>query len=73
MSGKQTQVGDILRYMTDHGSITPMEALQEFGCMRLASRIHDIKTLGYAVGKKMETRKNRYGKTVSYARYWLEK
>ena len=73
MSEKPNQVRDIIRYMNDHGSITPMEALQEFGCMRLASRICDIKTLGYVVGSKRETRKNRYGRTVSYARYWLER
>lgn len=73
MSVKPNQVRDIIRYMDDHGSITPMEALQEFGCMRLASRICDIKRLGYVVGKRMETRRNRYGRTVCYARYWLER
>ena len=46
-----TQRKDILRYMRERGSITPLEALQHFGCLRLAARIlelreesHDIET-----------------------------
>lgn len=68
----KTQTQEIIRYMHDHGSITSMEAFTEIGCTRLSARIADIKTLGYIVGSKRETHKNRYGRKVSYGRYWLE-
>ena len=36
MNNKKTQCEMILAYMEEVGSITPAEAMQEFGCMRLA-------------------------------------
>lgn len=69
---KETQCNKILDYMEREGSITPLEALREFGCMRLASRITDLKRKGYIIHKEMETAKNRDGEPVRYARYKLE-
>ena len=66
-----TQTEKILRHLEEHGSITPLDALQEYGIMRLASRICDIKRAGVAVEKEIETAKNRYGEPVRYARYRL--
>lgn len=62
----------ILRYMADNGSITPVDAMREFGCMRLAARIADIKADGYEIVKAMENSTNRYGDAVRYARYSLK-
>lgn len=67
-----TQCERILQYIEENGSITQLDALKEFGCMRLASRMCDIKKLGYPVKRKMETAKNRYGEPISYARYTIE-
>ena len=67
-----TQVEKIIDYIETEGSITPLEALREFGCMRLASRITDIKKLGYPVVRQMESSKNRRGEPVRYARYSFE-
>ena len=66
-----TQCEKILDYMRLNGSITQLDALREFGCMRLASRITDLKAQGYDIISKMESNKNRYGDTVRYARYTL--
>lgn len=66
---KMTQCEKILQYIEETGSITPLDAMREFGCMRLASRMCDIKRMGYAVSVKMETGKNRNGGPVRYARY----
>lgn len=66
---KVTQCDRILQYIEENGSITQIDALREFGCMRLASRMCDIKKMGYPVKKEMETAKNRYGEPISYARY----
>lgn len=66
-----TQTEIILRHLEEHGSITQLDALQEYGIMRLASRICDIKRAGVDVIKETETSKNRYGEPVRYARYRL--
>jgi hypothetical protein len=57
--------------MEDHGSVTSREAIEDYGCYRLASRVADIKRLGIPVYSKMEHSHNRYGEPVSYKRYSL--
>ena len=64
-----TQCEKILQYIAENGSITQLEALREIGCMRLASRMCDIKKMGYAVTKTMEVSKNRNGNPVHFAKY----
>lgn len=66
---KMTQCEKILQYIENEGSITPLDAMREFGCMRLASRITDLKRRGYPITRQMETAKNRAGEPVRYARY----
>lgn len=68
-----TQCDKILRHMMDYGSITSLEAMQEYGCMRLASRISDLKSRGIQIQRAMVSGKNRYGETTSYAKYSLKK
>lgn len=67
-----TQKDRILKYLRDFGSITPLDAMADIGCMRLASRISELKGEGYAIRKEMEKGRNRYGQKTSYARYSLE-
>lgn len=69
---KPTQCQLILDYLKHFGSITQYEALRDISCMRLASRISDLRGQGYAIGRRMKTMKNRYGKDVSFAEYYLE-
>lgn len=67
-----TQCKKILRHLQTYGTITPMEALQEYSCFRLGARVHDLKRLGYPVKTEMVTDKNRFGEATHYARYRLE-
>lgn len=67
-----TQCDQILEYMRTFGTITQLDALRDIGCMRLASRISDLRSQGYAIGRRMKTGKNRYGKDVTFAEYYLE-
>ena len=67
-----TQNEKILMYMQDHGSITPLDAMREFGIMRLASRISEMKKAGENITKVTVRDKNRYGETVHYAKYIRE-
>ena len=64
-----TQKEMVIKYINDFGSISPLEALSDLGIMRLASRVTDLKKDGVKIVKAMEKSKNRYGKTVRYARY----
>ena len=64
-----TQCELIQRHLEDYGSITSLEAMQEYGIMRLASRISDLKKLGFPIKKEMVSGENRYGEPTSYAQY----
>lgn len=64
-----TQNDMILRYMREVGPITPVEALQEFGCFRLGARIYDLKRRGIPIRREMVHKVGRYGRLIQYARY----
>lgn len=66
-----TQNERITRHLNDYGSITSLEAMSEYGIMRLASRISDLKQQGLPIVTEMVSGKNRYGETTHYARYSL--
>lgn len=66
---KDTQSKQILEYMKKHGSITPLEALQHIGCLRLSGRIFDLRQEGYRIRTDMErvqTRDNGYAFVAVY-------
>lgn len=69
---RESQCNKVLHFIETEGSITPLDALREFGCMRLASRVSDLKRKGYPIIREMETAKNRYGEPIRYARYRME-
>lgn len=48
-SHSKSQAEKILDYMLSGKAITPIEALDLFGCFRLGARIADIKAKGYLV------------------------
>lgn len=66
-----TQTDRVLMYMRDFGSISPVEAMRDLGCMRLAARISDLKKKGYVIQRDMVSSSNRYGDEVRYAMYRL--
>lgn len=68
-----TQNQRLIEYMTEHGSITPLEAMTELGIMRLASRISDIKAMGYIIDSEMITVKNRFGEDCTVKQYKILK
>ena len=67
-----TQCERILRHLKDYGSITSLEAVTEYGIMRLASRINDLRAEGIAIVSETKTGKNRYGETTHFAVYRLK-
>lgn len=67
-----TQCEKILRHMNDIGNITPMEAMAQYGIMRLGARIWDLKHRGYPIRTVIVRGKNRYGEPTSWASYSME-
>lgn len=68
-----TQRERILRHLQDYGSITSLEAVNEYGCMRLAARISDLREQGHNITSEPTKGRNRYGETTYYSTYRLEK
>lgn len=66
-----TQNERILRHLIDYGSITPVEALRDYGCMRLGARIFELKREGHAICREFVDGRNRYGEKTRYARYTM--
>ena len=49
MKTLQSQADAILAYLKDGNGITPIDALNLFGCFRLGARIADLKKRGYDI------------------------
>lgn len=63
-----TQRLKILSHLKDGEHITSLDALERFGCMRLASRISELKNKGLPI--KSRFIRTEKGKQVK--EYWLE-
>jgi hypothetical protein len=62
----------IRQRLLEGGSITALEALRDYGCYRLASRISDLRHDGMNIVKTMEESISKItGKPVRFARYSL--
>ena len=57
-----TQTEMVLKYLQYKGKITSLSA-----------KIYDLKKMGYNIATIFKTRKNRYGVTVQFAEYVLER
>lgn len=69
---KSTQCDLILDYMKQFGSINPLQALQDIGCFRLASRISDLRKRGYLIISARVHYKNRLGEAKHFNEYRLK-
>ena len=65
---RETQRSRVKRHLESGGAITPMDALERFGCFRLAAVIHDLKN-DDNMNIEKELIKNKYG--TKYAKYKL--
>lgn len=69
--GKMTQVERVIWYMQTNGAITPTQAKEDLGIMRLAAIIHTVKKLGYAIRTEMVQVQDRWGNKTHVASYSL--
>ena len=68
---RMTQNEQVLDYMQKYGSITALDAMRDLGCMRLASRISDLKKDGHTIITFSRTVVRRDGTKARVAEYRL--
>ncbi len=55
-----TQCEFLLQYLQTFDSITPLEALTAFGCLRLSARVADLRADGYNITTEIHKGKKNY-------------
>lgn len=68
---KQRHCDLILQHMKIYGSINPKEAENQYGCMRLAARIKDLRNRGVKIETEIAKGLDGNGGTTRYAVYRL--
>lgn len=68
---RPNQAQKILDYMRKHGSITGVQAYENFRCMRLPARIFELKEQGHNIITENVSFKSADGETDRYAKYTL--
>ena len=63
----------VLAYMQQDGGITSAEAFQLLGCTRLSARIFELRKDGHIITERRKRITNRFGESISYSEYKLEK
>ena len=71
-NSRPTQSERVLQYMTKYGSITQIDALNDLGVMRLASRISELRKNGHPIESRVETVRNQWNEPCYIKRYSLK-
>ena len=67
----KTQNQQVLDALKAGQGITALDAQNQFGIMRLAARINDLKADGHKIVSQKVDVRNRYGQSVKVAKYWI--
>lgn len=68
INNKMSQNDQILQYLREGNRLTPIDALQLFGCFRLSGRINDLRNMGYDIHTDMVTNGHK-----TFASYYIPK
>ena len=66
----KTQNAAILQHLKKGLTITPLRALELYGCFRLSARIFDLRGQGHLIEKKTVTMRSN-GRAKSVAQYYM--
>ena len=66
---KLNQKQKVIRHLHQYKSITPLDAFNDYGIMRLAAVIFNLKEEGYNINSKTKTSLNRFGEKVNFSEY----
>lgn len=69
---KATQRLRIMQHLKSGKTLTQLEALREYGIMRLPARIEELRKRGEPIATEMITVENKYGERVRVAEYRLQ-
>jgi len=64
----KSQCEEILAYLKTGRSLSPLEALEKFGCFRLGGRIYELKQQGHNIKTDTVSKNGKH-----FASYRLEK
>lgn len=67
-----TQKQLIDKYIKDFGSITGYECVLDLDILKYSARLSEMVRKGYPLKSRWEKRKNRYGETKRYKRYYYD-
>ena len=68
MSTSATQREMILDHLKQGGQVTPLEAIDKFGCLRLGARIFELRRNGWPIEKTIVRGKGH----KCWAKYYLD-
>ena len=68
---KSVQNERLKKHLSLFGSITPTEAISEYGIVRLAQRMKLLKDKGMPIVSIPENGVNKFGDTIRWTRYYL--
>ena len=69
----KTQREMVMYHLQHDGEITSFEAFQDYGITRHSSIKHNLRTQGYNINTNPITRTNRFGNSVTFAKYTYSK
>ena len=62
----------VLYHLQQFQTITSLEAIKDYGATRLSGIIFQLRKDGYNIESLPFVRKNRFGNTVTLAKYYLD-
>lgn len=68
-----TQNEQVLSWLKGSHKLTPLDAMNKWGILRLGARIYDLKRMGHGINVEMVKVHNRFGDKVRVAQYSLAK
>ena len=69
---ENSQISLVLNHLQEGKEISPLEALNRYGCYRLGAVIFDLKAEGYNISTEIRTFEKANGNTGRFAVYRLE-
>jgi len=68
----QSQDDAVLEWLSEYGTIEPMQALSNLGCYRLSAVIHRLRKTGHKITTSTITKQGKF-RVVKFGKYTLNK
>lgn len=69
---RKTQTDAVLEWLQTGAGITSLDAFKELGATRLSAIIFNLRRQGYDIEAENVRVRNRFGNTVTVAKYYLK-